>query len=443
MGRRGCNTRRSSNAIEPQARRAALTALVLIALTNAAYPQRLPSGEDRSPTFIRGLGEFLKAHAVESAGASSGVQASRRDGPSGDWLARLITDLREQNELVGLGAIVMVDGQVIATAVDGERKIGSGVPVELGDRWHIGSVTKSVTATMIARLVESGKMQWSDSIGERFPNASVHDDWKGVSLQQLLTHTSGAPANFPIWVLLLRPAIGPECTQKRQEAVMNVIGQKPASPPGQKYAYSNIGYTIAGAMAETATGVSWEDLVKREVFEPLALTSAGFGPPKSPKETLDQPRGHLRTRDGKSSVSDNSDITPIIGPAGTIHMTLRDLSTYATEHLRGELGTGRLLSTETYKRLHTPNLENYAYGWVKKEPTDDLPYTTYWHNGSNTMWYALVEFLPNKNMTVAVTSNDGDVRRAESAAWTIVRASANQFNCQSDSGCRKLLRPAE
>jgi CubicO group peptidase (beta-lactamase class C family) len=394
----------------------------LVALTNAAYPQRLASG----------LSEFHQAGTAESADACSGVPASRRDGPSGDWLARLVTDLRKHNELVGLGAIVVVDGQTVATAVDGERKIGSSVSVELGDRWHIGSVTKSVTATMIARLVESGKMQWSDSIGECFPDATVQDDWKRVSLLQLLTHTSGAPANFPMWVLLLRPVPGPECTQKRREAVMDVIAKKPASPPGDKYAYSNIGYTIAGAMAERATGMSWEDLVKKEVFEPLALTSAGFGPPKSPHETLAQPRGHLRTRDGKTSVSDNSDITPIIGPAGTIHMTLTDLGTYATEHLRGDLGTGRLLTAETYKRLHTPNLENYGCGWVKKNPTDELPYTTYWHNGSNTMWYALVAFIPDKNMAVAVTSNDCDIARAESVAWSIVQASAKQFNVEGD-----------
>ncbi len=326
----------------------------------------------------------------------------------------------------------MVDGKVIAAAVDGERKIGSGVSVELGDRWHIGSVTKSVTATMIARLVESGNMQWSESIGERFPDASVHDDWKPVSLQQLLTHTAGAPANFPMWVLLLRPALGSECTQKRRDAVMDVIAKKPIHPPGRRYAYSNVGYTIAGAMAETASGVSWEDLVKREVFEPLALTSTGFGPPKSPQETLDQPRGHLRTRDGKTSVSDHSDITPIIGPAGTIHMSLQDLGTYGTEHLRGELGAGTILSTETYKRLHSPNLEHYGYGWVMKEPTGELPYTTYWHNGSNTMWYALVTFIPDKKMAVAVTSNDCDIARAESAAWSIVQASAKELRVPSD-----------
>jgi CubicO group peptidase (beta-lactamase class C family) len=111
----------------------------------------------------------------------------------------------------------------------------------------------------------------------------------------------------------------------------------------------------------------------------------------------------------KASASDDDDNTPIIGPAGTIHMTLGNLGKYAAEHLRGELGAGKLLATETYKRLHTPKLHNYACGWVVKQPTDEIPDTVYWHNGSNTMWYALVVFIPARNMVVAVTANDGDI----------------------------------
>jgi len=365
--------------------------------------------------------------------------AARSDGTLGDWLAGLVSDLRKGKQLVGLAASVMVDGRVVASAADGERKRGSGVPIEFGDRWHLGSITKSITATMIARRVESGQMQWSDSIDERFSDASIHEDWKPVTLRQLLTHTSGAPANFSFWVRLMRTALGPECTKKRRQAVMYVIATKPVQPPGKKYAYSNVGYTIAGAMAETATGVSWEDLVKREVFEPLELTGAGFGPPKSPSETLDQPRGHRGLLRWKLSASDEEDNTPIMGPAGTVHMTLRDLCTYATEHLRGELGTGKLLAADTYKRIHTPELDDYACGWVRKDPTYEIPHTMYWHNGSNTMWYALVVFIPSKNMAVAVTSNDGDIVRAESAAWAVVEAAANLFNVEGDSARRESL----
>src|SRR5262249_42314105 len=290
---------------------------------------------------------------------------------------------------VGLAAMVVVDGQILASAADGERKKGSGVWLEIGDRWHLGGISKSITATMIARLVESGRMKWSASLGECFPDASIHEDWKPVTLKQLLTDTAGAPANFPEEVWGKRPPLGPACTQARREAVLGVIARKPEHTPGEKYVYSNVGYTIAGAMAEKATGATWEDLVKRQVFEPLKLTAAGFGPPKSPDETLEQPRGHLASRTWKVPADDDEDNTPIIGPAATVHMTLGDLCTYATDHLRGDLGKGKLLSAETYKRLHAPELNHYACGWIKKEPGKAIPYTVYWHNGTNTMWYAL------------------------------------------------------
>lgn len=367
--------------------------------------------------------------------------APRSDGPGGAALADLVTDLRKKHQLVGLAAMVMVDGKVMASAADGERKIRSGVPLELGDRWHLGSITKSITATMIARLVESGQMKWSDTVGARFADASIHEEWKPVTLQQLLTHTAGAPANFSKWVMLKYPEFNLEWTKERRKAVLEVLAKKPAYPPGEKHVYSNVGYTIAGAIAESATGVGWEDLVKREVFAPLGLTEAGFGPPKSPSATLDQPRGHDVLYGWKLSAADDDDNTPIIGPAGIVHMTLGNLCNYATEHLRGELGAGKLLTEETYKRLHKPALHNYACGWVVKQPTNDIPYTVYWHNGSNTMWYALVVFIPGKNLVVAVTSNDGDIKPAESAAWKIVNACANRFNVEGDAARRQSLPP--
>ncbi len=353
---------------------------------------------------------------------------SRSSGPAGDFLASLVTEQRKDKNLVGLAAMAMVDGQVEAVAAQGERKKGSGVPLEISDRWHLGGITKSITATMIARLIESGQMQWSDTIGEIFPEASVHEDWKPVTLRQLLTDTAGAPANFSSEVSRQRPALGPECTRARREVVLNVIADQPAYPPGTKYAYSNVGYTIAGAMAEKVTGATWEDLVQREVFEPLELTEAGFGPPQSADETLEQPRGHRAVLAGKVSVDDQADNTPIMGPAGAAHMTLQNLGTFAKEHLLGQSGTGKLLSQETYKLLHTPELNHYACGWIRKDPSVAIPYTTYWHNGSNTMWYALVVFIPEKNMVVAVTSNDGDFVQAEAAAWEIVKASVKRFS---------------
>jgi len=363
---------------------------------------------------------------------SSYDQPAQSNGPEGESLANLVADLREENNLVGLAAMVTINGKLQAAAAHGERKFGSGVPVEVGDSWHVGGITGSITATMIGRLVEAGKMEWSDTLGEIFPDASIHEDWKPVTVRQLLTHSSGAPANFSIHVRRQQPELGPECTQARRAAVLDVLKEKPAHPPGTKRAYSNVGFTIAGAMAEQVTGETWENLVKREVFVPLALTGTGFGPPKSPNATLDQPRGHRTFLRGKVAVADDADNTSIMGPAGAVHMTLDDLCIYATDHLRGERGKGQLLSAETYEQLHTPELQQYACGWALKQASNEIPHELYWHNGSNTMWYALVVFIPEQNMVAAITSNDDDFETAEAAAWQIVNAVSEQFTLEKN-----------
>lgn len=337
--------------------------------------------------------------------------------------ANLIAEQRDARQLVGLAASVTVDGKVVAWAANGERKWGRGVLVERGDEWHIGGITTSITATMIARLIEAGQLKWTTTIGECFPDADIHEDWKPVTFEELLTHTAGAPPLPPDEVFSRKPPLGPECTLTRREVVLKMLADKPDNPPGKKYVYSNVDSTIAAAMAEKKTSVTWEDLVRREVFEPLGLKSAGFGPPTSPDKTLPEPRGHVPYLGAKVPVTDTDDNTMIIAPSGAVHMTLADLSAYANEHMRGQLGKGKLLSSETYERLHTPRLSGYAYGWIKKEPSKELPYTVYWHNGANTMWYALVAFIPEKNMVVAVASNDGDWPSGEAAAWEIVKAS--------------------
>jgi CubicO group peptidase (beta-lactamase class C family) len=340
--------------------------------------------------------------------------------------ANLVADQRDVRKLVGLAASVTVDGKVVAWAANGERKWGRGVLIERGDEWHLGGITTSITATMIARLVESGQLQWTTTIGECFPDADIHEDWKPVTLQELLTHTAGAPPLPPDEVFSQKPPLGPECTLARREVVLKMLANKPDNPPGEKFVYSNVDSTIAAAMAEKKTGATWEDLVKREVFAPLGLQSAGFGPPTSPDGSLPEPRGHVPYLGAKVPVSDTEDNTMIIAPAASTHMTLADLATYGNEHLFGHLGKGKLLSAETYQRLHTPRLHDYAYGWGKKEPSKEIPFTVFWHNGANTEWYALVVFIPEKKMVVVVASNDGDWPSAEAAAWEIVMASVKE-----------------
>ena len=78
--------------------------------------------------------------------------------------------------------------------------------------------------------------------------------------------------------------------------------------------------------------------------------------------------------------------------------------------------------------LHTPELDQRACGWVRRKPAEDVPATIYWNNGSNTAWYAIVAFVPERDMVIAVTSNDGQIKDADAAAWHIVKQCTKLFN---------------
>lgn len=125
-----------------------------------------------------------------------------------------------------------------------------------------------------------------------------------------------------------RPAEGMDRVKARKNAVAAVLKKKPNNKPGESFAYSNVGVTIAAAMVEEKTGKSWEDLIRQEIFAPMNMTHAGFGPPKDGKTPLDQPRGHQNLGLFKRSVGENDDNSPIMGPAGFIHLTLEELSAF-------------------------------------------------------------------------------------------------------------------
>lgn len=338
-------------------------------------------------------------------------------------LHAIVSEEHADSDLVSLGASISKNRVHLATAVYGERETESGVPVSIDDKWHIGSVTKSMTATMIARLVERGVLKWETTVGDILTDSRVRPQWRDATLSQLLNHTGGAKTDFPWRIQSLHPEEGTERDALRKAEVLKVLEKNPDYQPGTDFDYSNVGYTIAAVLATTQTGKSWEDLIREEVFQPLGLSSGGFGPPVDVNETMEQPRGHKTTWfRGPQAVTTDTDNSPIMGPAGMIHMSLEDLSAYANEHLLGSQGESELLSAQTYQRLHEPSMEDYTYGWILAlNDSWANEHQVLYHNGSNGFWFALLVIIPELQISIAVTTNDGDLRPARKSAWNIVR----------------------
>ena len=340
----------------------------------------------------------------------SALPATASDGDGSD-LTELLEPIRASNELPALAGAIIHRGEILASGVVGVRRIGFDEPATASDLWHLGSCTKAMTATLIARLVEQGKMSWSTTIAEAFPDLleEVLPVWHDVTVLQLLQHRSGLREDrAPDALFFALRGLEGSMMDQRRKLVTLALAREPASAPGSTMAYSNAGYAIAGAMAEAATGKSWEELLGEYVFTPLGMTSAGFGPPGE-----GQPRGHR----GLIPVEPGpfADNPLVIGPAGTVHASLDDWAKFISVHLAGARGESEFLSAETFSMLHSPPAGgNYALGWVvtEREWGGGRVLT---HAGSNGLWFAVTWIAPEKDMAVIVTTSSGSSKAAAGA----------------------------
>lgn len=328
----------------------------------------------------------------------------------------LTRQIRERERLSAVGIAVGHGQHPVVVAVNGDRRHKSSVPVQREDQWHIGSITKSITATVAGKLVEEGVLQFDALLSDLLPDMDRHPAWSDCTLEHLLTHTAGLPANFPRKARKVDPPTDEELVQARHALLQETLSKPPRTPCGAAFLYSNLGYTLVGHVIETITGTCYEKLVEQRFFKPCGLSSAGFGPPKGDGPD-DQPMGHhalMWYRKAADPFAGMADNTPVISAAGRAHMNLADLVAYGRLHLDGELGADSYLKAQTWQKLHQPLMNDYAYGWVNAVH-DWSGSALIWHNGSNTLWYALLLLMPDKNTVIALVTNDGKVRQADRA----------------------------
>jgi len=324
----------------------------------------------------------------------------------------------------GVAVMRMTDGEIeIGTA--GVRAQGDPALIGRDDLWHMGSNTKSMTATLIARLVEQGVVGWDDTIAQHLGEAvpDIHPAYRDLTFRHLLSHRAGLTPNVGMVAMFQfgeQGASGDPLPPQRVDYARRVLAAAPTVAPEAEYQYSNAGYVVAGAMIEAVTGESWETLIAREVFEPLGMTSAGFGPPGS-ADTVDQPRGHRGGLFGFRAVAPGprADNPPVLGPAGTVHVSLSDLALYLQAHLDGARGEGGdYLSAQSWETLHTPPFDgNYAMGW-------GFIGTQLLHAGSNTMWFVQMVIEPATGRGYVVAFNDGRVNNLQGPTADAIRAMA-------------------
>lgn len=350
-------------------------------------------------SLLRALALFLSFLALKPA--------QGEDPTNLDDLSGLLAEIRARHEVPGLVAATVVDGQVVALGAAGVRKQGTDVAITVDDKLHIGSCTKAMTAVLMATFVQEKTLDWNTTLAEAFPDLqeTIHADYAPVTISQLLGHRAGLPANASWW----QTVRGSDVVAQRENLVKGVLTKPPQRKPGTTFLYSNLSYVVAGAIAEKQTGKAWELLVQERVFVPLHILSAGFGPPSVDGE-LDQPWGHGKQLFQVAPLQ--LDNPPLLGPAGRVHLTIRDWARFVSLFLPDRQQAPLLLSAESLEHLQTPvaavpgeHERNYALGWVVRQREDNM--TTLSHAGSNTMWYAIVRAMPARRLAFLVVCNSG------------------------------------
>ena len=345
-------------------------------------------------------------------------------GPPVESLDALLTPYLSSHQMPALAAAIVKDGRVIAAGAVGTRRAGAQIPVTLTDRFHLGSDTKAFTALLAAILVEQGKLRWDSTLGEVFPElaGSMHPDVRPLTLQQLLSHTSGmAGDNERADEILTRSyAQFGNLDEMRYWMVSQWLREPLLNRAGTTFVYSNMNYVTAGAMAERVSGRTWEELVMDRIFLPLGLSTAGFGPQASLGKT-DAPLGHV-VQDGKLKpilAGPNGDNPLVVGPAGTSHMSVLDFAAWAAWNAgEGKHGPA-LVRPETLKKLHTPvitmpmkkdaplgtpSMGGYGFGWGQRGyDWANRPLLT--HNGSNEKNLALILLDPGADFGMVLLTN--------------------------------------
>lgn len=340
------------------------------------------------------------------------------DGKFSAIIKKIVRDLN----IPALSVIVIQDNQLLESAAVGLRSFGRSVRVDQDDQWQIGSVTKAMTATLVARLVDTGLLRWDTRIDESFSehldqiNTELHD----ITIAELLQHRAGL-TEHPI------PTTQERDNNDRLGFLLRTLNTSLGSDRGQ-FSYSNFGYLVAGVMVEKATGMSWENAMGSYLLTELGVDNYGFGVP-DPGADLSQPVGHIK----RFSTSDdrvNDYWFPVVpsedtflsqlklyGPAGSLYLDKRAYQLFQQLHLDGVNNRSTFLSQSSFERLHTTgNGFEYAMGWYDETAefldqfnlSDDERVLA--HAGSTGTWSAYSILLPDRNISIfmALNSSNGD-----------------------------------
>ncbi|MDT0553038.1 serine hydrolase domain-containing protein [Urechidicola vernalis] len=277
--------------------------------------------------------------------------------------------------------------------------------------FDIGSNTKQFTSTAILKLVELNKLNVTDSLSKYFTELPI--DKRNITIHQLLTHTAG-----------FSESIGRDFSDISQKDFFEKLFEsKLLSEPGEKYSYSNAGYSILGRIIELASAQSYEAFLKEHLFLPAGMLQTGYLLPKWDTKQMSHGynRNIIEMEPTITRYQADGDVNWNLKANGGINSTQNDMLLWYKA-----LKTNIILTPKSFKKLTTPyqntssseSTSSYGYGWGVKKLENSSKRIT--HNGSNgTYWHTLI-WYPKEDIFIVYATN-ANSSKVEGIAYVVAK----------------------
>jgi CubicO group peptidase (beta-lactamase class C family) len=336
-----------------------------------------------------------------------------------------VTDAQARCEIPGAAVVVVQNGEIVFREGFGVREHGRLAPVTADTLFRIGSITKSVTATLAAALVDEGQVAWETPVVDLLPAFALSDPalTARITLADLFSAATGLPRR-DLELVLEADAFTPE-------GLLAAVASYPLTAPlGERYQYSNQAFAVGGYAAAVAAGAAPGELregyrlaVQHQLLDPIGMDGATFEL-EEVLESGDYAAPHFPELTGTPrtiSLLTEDRFVNAVAPAGALWANATDMGRYLQMLLgRGVAADGtRVVSEENLQRTWQPGvamlddptlppliesgLGSYGLGWNVGEYGG---LTLLSHDGGSYGFAAQIAFLPEADLGIAVLTND-------------------------------------
>lgn len=326
---------------------------------------------------------------------------------------RLATTAMTSWRAPALAVAVVLDDRVIVAKGYGVKELGKPERVTPETLFEIASTTKAFTSTAMAMLVSDKQLTWDEPVHDVLPWFHLADPCAdaAVTLRDLVSHRTGLSRHDELWS---------NTTLTRDELLRNIGKVALTKPIRTTYQYNNIMFIAAGEAVAAASGMSWEDFIRRRIFAPLQMTHSRIA--FAEWNASDHALGHRLDSKTDSVVLQPFHNYDVLAPAGTIKSCAVDMAQWLRFQLAGGVIDGkRLVAAEALDETRMPqivirrdaesretspetNVASYAMGWNVTDYRGEMLLA---HAGALNAFRTQVALLPYRHFGVVVMTNIG------------------------------------